>query len=125
MNKKIHHLYFGRSYSERDIDKFLDDGKIKKLFEIRKFINFDKLNEIVAQLLFNNEIVARFYGVEEFGARALGNRSILCNPSKISNLSKINTFIKKRDFWMPFTPSILQERMNEYYFNPKNVDSHI
>ena len=121
--KKIHHLYFGRSYSERDIDKFLDDGKIKKLFEIRKFINFDKLNEIVAQLLFNNEIVARFYGVEEFGARALGNRSILCNPSKISNLSKINTFIKKRDFWMPFTPSILQERVNEYYFNPKNVDS--
>ena len=93
------------------------------MFEIRKFINFDKLNEIVAQLLFNNEIVARFYGVEEFGARALGNRSILCNPSKISNLSKINTFIKKRDFWMPFTPSILQERMNEYYFNPKNVDS--
>ena len=43
----------------------------------------------------------------EFGQRALGHRSILCDPSKFESIKKINTTIKKRDFWMPFTPSIL------------------
>ena len=67
--------------------------------------NFD--SKKVAKLLLKDEIVARCDGKAEFGARALGNRSILANPKNFNNIKKINDLIKNRDFWMPFTPSIL------------------
>ena len=50
----------------------------------------------------------------EFGARALGNHSILANPSDPLNVGRINEAIKSRDFWMPFAPSILDEDMSRY-----------
>ena len=59
----------------------------------------------------------------EFGQRALGHRSILCDPSKIDLVNKLNKTFKKRDFWMPFTPSILDENFHTYVVNPKNIQS--
>ena len=58
----------------------------------------------------------------EFGQRALGHRSILCDPSNIETVYKINSAIKKRDFWMPFTPSVLDSFKNKYFKNPKKIN---
>lgn len=80
-------------------------------------------NKEIAEYLKSNHIVARCKGKSEFGPRALGNRSILANPSEIKNVKKINEQIKYRDFWMPFTPSILYERINDYVINPKHLSS--
>lgn len=77
----------------------------------------------LAKLLAADVIVSRCVGPMEFGARALGNRSILANPSNPANLKQINDAIKNRDFWMPFTPSILSEEVNRYLVNPKAVVS--
>ena len=77
------------------------------------------INKVVANLLSQNEIVARFDGRMEFGARSLGNRSILANPSDFATIEKINSKIKIRDFWMPFTPSILEDDINNYILNKK------
>lgn len=77
----------------------------------------------IAKLLAANIIVARCAGPMEFGARALGNRSILANPSEFANVQRINDAIKNRDFWMPFTPSILEEKTDRYLVNPKGVAS--
>ena len=77
----------------------------------------------VARLLAADAIVARCVGPMEFGARALGNRSILANPSNPANLKRINDAIKNRDFWMPFTPSILEEAAPRYLEIPKGVAS--
>jgi len=77
----------------------------------------------VAKLLAGDLIVARCAGDAEFGARSLGNRSILANPSNPDNIKTINDFIKNRDFWMPFTPSILIEYANAYLDNPKECVS--
>lgn len=89
--------------------------------------DFDVLEDIdekaVATLLASNVIVARCIGPMEFGARALGNRSILANPADIGNVKKINDAIKNRDFWMPFTPSILAENADRYLINPKKLVS--
>lgn len=74
-----------------------------------------------AGLLARGEIVARFNGPMEFGARALGNRSILANPSRLDSVRVINAMIKCRDFWMPFAASLLPERANDYLVNPKGV----
>jgi len=83
--------------------------------------NFDSSK--VAKLLAKDEIIARCDGKAEFGARALGNRSILANPTNFGNIKKINDLIKNRDFWMPFTPSIMEEYANKYVINPKKVSS--
>jgi carbamoyltransferase len=78
-------------------------------------------DELIAGYLAGDHVLGRCVGAMEFGARSLGNRSILCNPSKIENLKLINEKIKFRDFWMPFTPSILAERGPDYVVNPKGA----
>jgi carbamoyltransferase len=77
----------------------------------------------IAKRLANNCVVARFSGRMEWGARALGNRSILANPREWRNVEKINSMIKMRDFWMPFAPSMLVEKQARYLKNPKNIHS--
>jgi carbamoyltransferase len=52
---------------------------------------------------------------------ALGNRSIMCNAKYYKNIDILNQYIKSRDFWIPFTPSILAEDTDEYIVNPKNM----
>lgn len=59
----------------------------------------------------------------EFGARALGNRSILADPSNQDVVRVINQMVKKRDFWMPFAPVVRRERMDEYFVNSKGFRS--
>jgi carbamoyltransferase len=77
----------------------------------------------VARLLSCGQVVARFKGRLEFGARALGNRSILADPSDPKNVRIINESIKNRDFWMPFACSILAESERDYVHNPKGIRS--
>lgn len=77
------------------------------------------VNDEVASLLAAGEIVARFDGRQEFGARALGNRSILADPQQPGVVKTINDAIKCRDFWMPFACSIIPETSQRYLHNPK------
>ncbi len=81
----------------------------------------DDIEMVTAGLLARGEVVARFDGPMEFGARALGNRSILANPSRLDAVRVINAMIKCRDFWMPFAASLLPERADDYLVNPKGV----
>ena len=55
----------------------------------------------------------------EFGARALGNRSILANPCDPNIKDIINSKIKRRESFRPFAPSILEEKKNEWFENDK------
>ena len=70
--------------------------------------------EEVGGLLANEKIVARFFGREEIGPRALGNRSILADPRDLRSIRKLNFAIKQRDFWMPFAASVLDEDKERY-----------
>jgi carbamoyltransferase len=83
----------------------------------------DRIEERVAELLVTDGVVARCAGRMEFGARALGNRSILANPGDPKVVGLINRMIKNRDFWMPFAPTVLAERAGEYLVNPKRLAS--
>ena len=78
---------------------------------------------VVATLLAQGEPVARCAGPMEFGARALGNRSILADPRNQDVVRVINQMVKKRDFWMPFAPMIMESRQDEYIQNPKRLAS--
>jgi carbamoyltransferase len=70
--------------------------------------------EEIAVLLASKRIVARFAEAEEWGPRALGNRSILADPRDMGIIRKLNFAIKHRDFWMPFAASILEEDAARY-----------
>jgi len=85
----------------------------------------DDVNREVAQLLADDNIVARCTGPMEFGARALGNRSIMANPSNLANVAKINQAIKNRDFWMPFAPAMRNEDVHEYVELPKSLEGQL
>src|SRR5262249_48409591 len=81
------------------------------------------IEDKIAELLVSDGVVARCAGRMEFGARALGNRSILGNPADHRVVPLINRMIKNRDFWMPFAPTILREREADYLVNPKGLSS--
>ena len=88
-----------------DIEEAIEKYSNKVIFR-----KSDKINDEVADMLFDGQIVARCSGKMEFGARSLGNRSILASPDDIKIINKINAAIKKRDFWMPFAPAMIREK---------------
>jgi len=108
--EKIGPIYFGPDFKV-DREKFEDVG-----LNIEKVTNPEK---VAAELVAGGNVVARFKGRMEWGARALGNRSILANASELKVVGKINRTIKKRDFWMPFAPSVLDQHMNLYFKNAR------
>lgn len=107
-------LYLGTHFSESEIEHDLRSCGAYEKFSVEKPANIEQR---VAELLAKNEVVARFAGKMEFGARALGNRSILSNPSSYENVRIINEMIKNRDFWMPFAASVLVESAPDYFLN--------
>jgi carbamoyltransferase len=109
--------YFGPSYDDSSIRKAIDSSDLKD-WTVRQVTPED-----VANVLANGDVVARF-GADnaEFGARALGNRSIIADPRRPDVIHHINKLVKMRDFWMPFAPSILAEREDDYMINPKGID---
>src|SRR3989339_288018 len=113
--------YLGTEYSEGEIKEFLNQNGYFSKHAISKPNN---LNKIIAELLAKNEVIARFDGKMEFGARALGNRSILSNPASYENIRIINEMIKNRDFWMPLATSIAEEYAEEYIYNPKRTNGN-
>jgi carbamoyltransferase len=114
----ISDLYKGPEYSDTEIESELEGIAQSNKLEYMRDKNVEKST---AELLSENEIVARFSGRVEWGARALGNRSILANASDLSNIRYLNRAVKNRDFWMPFAPSILKEREDDYLMNPKQI----
>jgi carbamoyltransferase len=116
---------FGPAY----LGPSIDDGEVETLIRERdlgarhRVSAPDRMEERIADLLVTDGVVARCAGRMEFGARALGNRSILANPSDHRVVGIINRMIKNRDFWMPFAPSVLREREGDYLVNPKGLAS--
>ena len=114
------HAYVGEQAENTDGDwqvMLAREGVDAAGFAIRSGIDA----AVAARLLAADCIVARCVGPAEFGARALGNRSILANPSNPDNVRILNDAIKNRDFWMPFAPSVLAEHAERYLDNPKGV----
>lgn len=96
----------------------LKKNTINQKFKVEKYEN---TNVEVAKLLAKGIPVARCVGRMEFGARALGNRSILADPENQDVVRVINQMVKKRDFWMPFAPLLKKEKGSDYIKNPGRV----
>ncbi|WP_082721926.1 MULTISPECIES: carbamoyltransferase C-terminal domain-containing protein [unclassified Burkholderia] len=102
-------IYCGRRYAPDAYERALEALTDADVTIARP----EDIEAAVAEQLAAGNIVARFAAGAEFGARALGNRSILSRPDSIENLQEINSAIKSRDFWMPFAPSVLDIGVNQ------------
>jgi carbamoyltransferase len=105
------HAYWGRAYS---------DGEIKSALEARgvsyEYVgDEDKLAEICAAELASGRVLGWYQGRFEWGPRALGNRSIIADPRREEMKDVVNTKIKFREPFRPFAPSILADRVGDYF----------
>lgn len=103
----LKNMYLGPEYSNEYIEKLL---KIRKL----NYMFVSNPSKKAAEMLAENKIVAWFQGRMESGPRALGNRSILMSPLKSENKDIINAWVKFRESFRPFCPSILYEYKDVY-----------
>jgi carbamoyltransferase len=109
-------VYWGRGFDDAEAETALKTYKSRNGIQY-KYV--DDIERLTAETLAGGEVVARAKGKMEFGARALGNRSILARPDNMQVVRVINDMVKNRDFWMPFAPSVLAERAEHYYLKPK------
>lgn len=111
--KPLHMIYWGTEYTNEEcktaIDATPEFANMKVSFQ-------EDVNQYIAQCVADGKVVGRMTGRMEWGARSLGNRSIIADPRKQQIIHKINKAIKMRDFWMPFAPAVLH-RYREKYFN--------
>jgi carbamoyltransferase len=106
--------YYGPSYDDEQIKEILAEKISNNKWKYELCHDIDK---VAGELIVKGKILARCAGGLEWGPRALGNRSIIADPQDMRVIHKINFAIKQRDFWMPFAPSILEERKDDYLIN--------
>ncbi|MBI2053855.1 MAG: hypothetical protein HYT36_00775, partial [Candidatus Staskawiczbacteria bacterium] len=110
------HAYYGKSYSEGEIKKALQESNIQ---DFDYFNDEDKLIESVAENIEEGKVIGWFQGRFEWGPRALGNRSILADPRRAEMKDIVNTKIKFREPYRPFAPSVLAEYAQDYFEIPE------
>ena len=113
----LENLYLGPEYSQTEIEQSIERFRDQEL--VCSVERSEQIEGRIAELLAGGNLVARFDGRMEFGARALGNRSLLAHPTDPQVIKVLNHQIKNRDFWMPFAGTILSERQHDYVHNPK------
>ena len=122
LKNKPFNPYLG-SYPSLSNAQLIDLDNVQSLFgKSYKVQTYDC--DLLATLISQGLIIARCCGREEFGARALGNRSIIADPRKESVKKIINEKIKNRDFWMPFACSVIETKAKDYFRLDSDIDSY-
>jgi carbamoyltransferase len=102
--------YLGPAYTDSQIEAYL-----RSVNASYRRLEREELAPTVARLLAEEKIVGWFNGRMEFGPRALGARSILGDPRSPRMQAQMNIKIKFREGFRPFAPSVLRERVNDYF----------
>ncbi|MFC1680379.1 carbamoyltransferase [Pseudomonadota bacterium] len=118
------HAYIGPGFLDSEVEKIIDCESLA-LDEADCIVN--KIGEQVALLnrvvkaLLAGKVVGWFQGRMEWGPRALGNRSILCDPRRNDIKEILNSKIKRRESFRPFAPSILREAVSDWFIQDDDV----
>jgi carbamoyltransferase len=102
--------YLGPRYSPGEIRQQLDDCNA-----VYSEMNDTDLIPRLAEILEQENVVGWFQGRMEFGPRALGGRSIIGTPKSEKMQTTMNLKIKYRESFRPFAPSVLEERVSDYF----------
>jgi len=108
-------IFFGPKYSDDEIEDVLKKYSIS-------YTHCSDIAKKVSEIIYDGGIVFWFQGAMELGPRALGNRSIIARPDSIDIKDELNLKLKKRVWYQPFCPSMLeedaQEILEDYDGNP-------
>ena len=114
----MNHAYVGPQFSAAEIRALLDarrEAITSEGCEMGGIPDADELCRTTARAISTGKVVGWFQGRMEWGPRALGNRSILCDPRRADMKEILNTKIKRRESFRPFAPSILREHVQEWF----------
>lgn len=104
---KMNDCYLGDSYSNKQIKKYIIESGLTYTY-------FDDIENKIAELLSEGNVIAHYYGRMEYGPRALGNRSILYKADDAEVNQWLNKRLKRSEF-MPFAPIIMDEHADTYF----------
>lgn len=106
----LEHAYWGSEFDDAQCERAIEQAGLSSMA-----MDDEELRESVVDLLCEGKVVGWFRGRMEFGARALGNRTLLADPRRTDMRDIINLKIKFREKFRPFAPSILEEHVGEYF----------
>ena len=112
----MEHGYWGTEYPDADVTPLVaarEDAEWRYSWETHE--STASLCRATAQLIADGNVIGWYQGKMEWGARALGNRSILADARRADIRDLINAKIKFREKFRPFAPSILEDAMNDYF----------
>ena len=112
------HAYWGKAYTDDEIKAFLDQENIQYTYCSTE----DEVLTHTVDALVGGKVIGWYQGRFEWGPRALGNRSILADPRREEMKDIVNTKIKFREPYRPFAPSILAEKVEEYFDLPQAME---
>jgi len=102
--------YLGPDFTNNEIKDYLDKNKVTYTQ-----LDFNILVDKAANLLADEKVIGWFQGRMEFGPRALGSRSIIGDARSKEMQTKMNLKIKYRESFRPFAPSVMEERISDYF----------
>jgi carbamoyltransferase len=105
------HAYTGREFTDADVKAVLDEAD----GITAEWVGEPALYREPAAAIARGEVVGWFQGKMEWGPRALGNRSIVAHPGLPQMKDVLNSRIKHREWFRPFAPSILEERVGDFF----------
>jgi carbamoyltransferase len=106
----MEHAFTGPEYTDAEIEAALAAAGVQA-----ERLDDDALFATVAERIAAGDVVGWFQGRMEFGPRALGHRSIVADPRSAGMKDVLNARIKRREAFRPFAPSILAERVGEWF----------
>ncbi|MDX1530461.1 MAG: carbamoyltransferase C-terminal domain-containing protein [Rhodothermales bacterium] len=112
----MEHAYWGTEYDAAPVAQLPVDGSDPDWrYTWTRYDSEEETCSAVAKILAEGNVVGWFQGRMEWGARALGNRSILADPRRADMRDLINTKIKFRERFRPFAPSIAEDALHDYF----------
>lgn len=123
-NSIMDHAYWGPQFSDTRIGEILGirSEEIKKQgCCVENTADEDELCRRTAAAIAEGKVIGWFQGRMEWGPRALGNRSILCDPRRSDMKEILNCKIKRRESFRPFAPSVLREAVSEWFETDADV----
>lgn len=117
--------YLGRTYSTAEVQAaaaeyrpLLDEAGVE-----HRELDPAAVATTAAQLIFQGAVLGWFQGGSEFGPRALGSRSIIAHPGLAGTRNRINDQIKRREWFRPLAPSVLDSRVKDWFEVPDGFGS--
>lgn len=120
----MHHGYWGPEFADREIETIVEKHRpdfSEQACKVTHITDEAELCRSAAERIADGKVIGWFQGRMEWGPRALGNRSILCDPRRADMKDILNRKIKRRESFRPFAPSILREEVANWFETDDDV----